>query len=150
MQDCVPESEVVCESTTGSSIHEHVDAQISGELTSTVPSLCSSFLTTDELVTPSFKFVSSTAEVTTGAEFIFAEASTHVKHSPLALEGASTPGHAVANGSAEMPVDSLSEWLDRDSSEVDTPDIQSTRTEENVDLSPNCKRPIGVIMFCVE
>ncbi|XP_024361379.1 uncharacterized protein [Physcomitrium patens] len=137
--DCVPESEVVCESTTGSSIHEHVDAQISGELTSTVPSLCSSFLTTDELVTPSFKFVSSTAEVTTGAECIFAEASTHVKHSPLALEGASTPGHAVANGSAEMPVDSLSEWLDRDSSEVDTPDIQSTRTEENVDLSPNCR-----------
>jgi hypothetical protein len=54
-------------------------------------------------------------------------------------EAGSSPGSSLGNGSAEKPVDSLSEWLDGNSSEMGTPDVQSALTVDSVDLSPNSK-----------
>lgn len=50
-----------------------------------------------------------------------------------------SPELPLVNGSAEKPVDSLSEWLDGEASEMGTPDIQSAPTEPTVDLSPSSK-----------
>ena len=58
--------------------------------------------------------------------------------SPVSEVG-STRGSVLCSDSTEKPVDSLSEWLDGDSSEMGTPDIQSALTENIVDLSPNSK-----------
>lgn len=52
-----------------------------------------------------------------------------------------SPDLPLVNGSAEKPVDSLSEWLDGQASEIGTPDIQSAPTEPTVDLSPSSKLP---------
>lgn len=63
--------------------------------------------------------------------------------STLAVEPASdvvcsppNPALRSALGSSEKPVDSLSKWLDGDSSETATPDIESAPTEVTVDLCP--------------
>ena len=62
-------------------------------------------------------------------------------------ENFSSPGHKagsthlpeLGNGSAEKPVESLSKWLDGESSELDTPGVLSSLREDKLDFSPHCK-----------
>jgi len=96
----------------------------------------------EDQATPSFKVASDNVELASrvGSKYA-AEPSLPNNRSPVSEVG-STHASAVCDGSAEKPVDSLSEWLDGDSSEMGTPEIQSSLPAETVDLSPDRKCPV--------
>lgn len=111
----------------------------SEKLSNPMPALRTPSLISDDQATPSFKVASNNVELASkvGSEYA-ADLTLHNYSSPVSEVG-STRESAVCNGSAEQPVDSLSEWLDGDSSEMGTPEIQSALSEETVDLSPDRK-----------
>ncbi|KAG0601076.1 hypothetical protein M758_11G082200 [Ceratodon purpureus] len=99
----------------------------------------------DDQETPGFKVASKILDLASkiGSKLVAPPASENFS-SPVREPG-SALAPTLANGSAEKPVDSLSEWLDGDSSETGTPDVQSALAVDSVDLSPNTRGAVKLM-----
>lgn len=95
----------------------------------------------EEQATPGFKVASINVDLSSELGSNCAAALASPSSRPAVSEVGSTREAAGCSGKDEKPVDSLSEWLDGDSSEMVTPEVQSALSEAPVDLSPDRKFP---------
>lgn len=113
------------------------DVELSETLCSSLPDLASSSPNVVKITESNLNVASNGADISPKPDSLFCmESEPGISSSISVTEAGPTPESPVGNGKAEKPVDSLSEWLDIASSETLSPEIQSSRTEESVGLSP--------------
>lgn len=106
------------------------DIEVSETLPTLVTDLASPSSNLDEIATSNIDVASNIVDMVPKPGSLFClESESAISSCISVAEAGPGPESPVANGNADKPVDSLSEWLDVESPAMCSPEIQSARTE---------------------